>query len=199
LESLIRHLKARRRLVPTTLDRIIECSYRSEPSAYVYVNLADGDMQGYTCQSPNGRLGRLWHSRPRYWQRVQVLYRGLEQLGYAPALCLSRPDNVPTFAVYPHVPDERSGVVSIRMDPLTCSPAGSGLLPVLERYVSCEANTTVVFGPGSQSSSFGALIACSTPQSREDWLGLVPELGIRLLSRLTRLRQTLLTNGRSPR
>jgi peptidoglycan/xylan/chitin deacetylase (PgdA/CDA1 family) len=184
LESLIQHLHGRRRLGPTTLDRVIQHLPKTSPTAYVYVHVADGDMNGHMDPPWRGVTGRHWGSHARYWQRVQALYSGLEQLGYAPALCVSQPEDGPTFAIYPCVPPELSDDISVDVDPLVCAPASGGLMSILDRYASGKADKTVVFRPSSQRSSLQALTAWSVPEGPADWLGVFPELGVRVASRL---------------
>lgn len=185
LEKLLEYLQTRRSLVPTTIDHIIERLPKPTPSAYIYVTPGDGEMAGYGGLPRTGLSNWQWHNLSKYWQRVGHLYTSLKQLGHTPALCLSCLKDAPVFAVYPYLPDNPTEVVSVNFDPLTCKRMDSKLLSVLDQYASDGTGKTIMFKSGSFGNDVQGVYVASRPRQASDWLGLVPEVTARLVSRLT--------------
>jgi len=189
LEKLLKYLQSHQSLEPATIDHIIEHLPHPTPSAYIYVTLGDGLMAGYGGLPKNGLSNWQWHHFSKYWQRVGHLYTSLKRLGYTPALCLSCPPNAPVFAVYPHLPDTPAEVVSVNLDPIAYDPSDRKLLSVLDQYANGAANKIAAFSPGSLGEDVKGVYAALHPKRASDWLGLLPEVTIWLVNRLTGSRR----------
>lgn len=195
LEKLLEHLQTSRSLVPTTIEHIIAHLPRPNPTAYIYVNLDEGEMAGYGGLPKNGLSSWQWHSLAKYWQRVGQIHAGLKRLGHAPALCLTYPpvssgaNDAPVFAVYPYFPDTLSGAVTLNFDPIAPGLSESELLSVLGQYADDGANKPIVFKSSGLRNDVKGICAASYPKNASDWLGLLPEVTVRLVSRFTGYRR----------
>ena len=188
LEKLLKYLQIYQSLVPTTIDHVVNNLPHTVPSVFIYVKLGNGGMVGYEGLPQNGLSNWQWHNFSKYWQRVGHLYTSLKRLGYTPSLCLSCPETAPVFAVYPHLPDISTEVISLNLDPIAYGPSDRNLLSILDQYASGVAKKIVAFSPGSLGNDIKAVYTALHPKQASDWLGLFPEVFIRLVYRFTGYR-----------
>jgi hypothetical protein len=161
---------------------------QATPSIYIYANFGDGEMVGYGNLPKKGLPNWLWNNFSRYWQRIGHLYLSLQRLGHVPALCFSCPNNAPVVAIYPYLPDTSSEVVLLKHDPLAYDYQDSDFLALLSHYINDKASKTIVFGPGNFLDQAMGIYMTLHPKVLSDWLGLGPEVAVRLIARLTKGR-----------
>ncbi len=180
LERLLKHLREQLSLTPTTIDHVINNLPQKKPSVYIYANLGNGEMIGYSGLSNDGLSDWQWHNFAKYWLRVGHLYTILKQSGHTPALCLTYPDDdqTPIFAIYPHLPDQVSTAVSIHLDPLSYQLNDKNFLALLQEHTN---NKLTIFKPGSFGNNVKAICKTLHPQQFSDWVGIFPEIGTRLI------------------
>jgi hypothetical protein len=187
LRRLLAYLTGTLRYTPARLADVVARLPEKEPDAFVHYTFSRRTAPEAPSQARY--LGRWWHDRTRYEQRVGSVYNALVDQGMDPALSVGAKRLAgrrgPTFAVYPHLPAADVHPMRQRdpLDPRFDHLRGTGSEASATANGSCQALAPRGFG-----SDVGTAARASRPRSSRDYAGLVPEAALRVAYRLTKGR-----------
>lgn len=173
LERILDYLRNEVGYQPVRLMDMAAHVTRYAPTSFIYYTPQDFLVTDGTSDS-SWRL--RWRSA-YYEERVSKLYQALAQSGEQPALCVHLPKKAKVFAVDPYLPDGYKPDQVIEQDPLMCSSED------FKSHGNDEASL-MVYRPGKRN--LVNLMNMSRPRYRDDFTGLLPEIGLRLAYRLSR-------------
>jgi hypothetical protein len=154
-----------------------------EPSSLIYYGLDDvwpKLVNQRFCQA-------WWHHTPRYQQRIGNLYQALNRNGHQVALCLRLPARGVVCGVYPHLPEEAIQMNVIEADPLLFTQDIHSA-PLDFAVTNDQELLLHAFMPSSYGNDLTNAVQISRPRFRQDYTGLLSEVGLGVAYRLSRGR-----------
>ena len=185
-DGALRHLKELEKTIqytvrelgcqPVTVAESVATLPSQRPNAFVYFPFESPDAK----TNNNRHRKPWWENQQRYSARMSSVYRALEHAGFQPALCGILPSDYPVLWVHPHSPS-LPNMEEIQADPLQFST--EELVRKCLGNFDKGTNRVRGFVPSGVVNDLANAVRYSRPRTRRDYVGILPEVALRLAYR----------------